>query len=300
MSNSVGLGYRVIPMFSNDWKIPLNMAIGVHVLILLGGLYLPGLFKAKPKFADIYTVSIINIAEPAITPAPPAAKPEESPPAIISKPVKSKSVAPIAEKVQQPAASPAKSISLKPLKKKKVKTVEKRENIPNTNDLEQKRRQKLAQALREEELLEEKARLAKEALEAERQLLRSQQAAVSQPAARQTSSSSQSRAQSGGAASSSNLLESQLQAAIANRLSQLWALPSYLQDNTSLKAIVVITINRDGSIANMFFESNSGNRVFDQFVKTTIESANPFPPIPPALKKLRYEIGLVFTPGGIQ
>ncbi len=56
-------------MLPNEWKLPLNLAIGIHVMIVLAALYLPGFFKAKPKFADIYTVSLVNIAEPVAAPS---------------------------------------------------------------------------------------------------------------------------------------------------------------------------------------------------------------------------------------
>jgi colicin import membrane protein len=290
-------------MLSNDWKIPLNIAIGVHVLILLGGLYLPGLFKAKPKFADIYTVSIINIAEPveSVPEQEVAAQPESSPAKIV-KAARSKSIAPVAEPQPSPAPAPVKSISLKPLKKKKVKTVVKPAEDARLKEQERKRRQQLAQALREEELLAEKARLAREALEEERQLLRSQQVVASKlempenTAASKGSAAARTTITGGG----SNLIENQYHASILNRLQEYWALPEYLQHDSSLKAVVVITISRDGRIANMVFEQKTANRIFNQFVNTTIAAASPLPPIPPAMKKQRYELGLVFKPGSIQ
>ena len=73
-----------------------------------------------------------------------------------------------------------------------------------------------------------------------------------------------------------------------------------MQKKPDLTAVVVITINKNGHIANMFFEKKSGDRIFDQFVTKTIESASPLPPIPPAMKKQRYEIGLRFKPGSIR
>lgn len=291
-------------MLSNDWKIPLNMAIGVHVLILLGGLYLPGMFKAKPKFADIYTVSIINIAEPAASSSEQEPQlQQESPPPRIVEAVKAKSIAPIAEPQPAEAPAPRKAVSLKPLKKKKVNVVAKPEDDSRMKDLERKRRQKLAQALREEELLAEKARLAKEALEAERQLLSKSQPGVASTPAKPKSSmtnKSTSTARAGSSAGGSNLIENQYHASILNRLQEYWALPEYLQHDSSLKAVVVITISRDGRIANMLFEQKADNRVFNQFVNKTIEAASPLPPIPPAMNKQRYELGLVFKPGSIQ
>lgn len=286
-------------------------------MLLLGALYLPGLFKAKPKFADVYTVSLINIAEPVL--APPSAKPqapapspakaqESAPPPPAAAVPKVKKIAPIADvpdKVE-PAPTPApaltsqKAISLKPLKQKIVKDVKEVEIPVKKNDQDLKKVQKLAEALREEEVLTERARIAQEALEQERRVLtQSNKGRVTQnvesPVGPQTNTSAPAV---GG--SSTNLLESQYQAALASRLQQFWSIPEYLQKDPNLTAIVAITIKADGDIANMVVESASGNRVFDQYVKKTIEDANPMPPIPPALKKQRYEIGFRFKPGSIQ
>jgi outer membrane biosynthesis protein TonB len=309
-------GYQEVSMQPNDWKLPLNFAIGIHVMILLGALYLPGLFKAKPKFADIYTVSLINIAEPVA--APPSAKPQAPapsptkvqeaapPPPAPAPPKAAKKVAPIADvpdKVEPaptptPASAPQKAISLKPLKQKIVKNIKEQEVPPKKNDQDLKKVQKLAEALREEAVLTERAKLAQEALEHERQVLaQSNKGRMAQTTESSVGPQTNAPAVTG---SSTNLLESQYQAAIASRLQQFWSIPEYLQKDPNLTAIVVITIKIDGDIANMVFEGKSGDRIFDQFVSKTIEAANPMPPIPPALKKQRYEIGFRFKPGSIQ
>jgi len=265
----------------------------MHVLVLLGGLYLPGLFKAKPKFADIYTVSIINIADPGPPAASSPVEATQSAPQAV-KPLKSKKIAPIAE-TEATVAQPAKSISLKPLKKKKKKKVVAEKK---NNEAVKQKRQKLAEAIRQEELLSEKARLAKMALENERQLL----APVTPQASNTQNSTSTTNSQesSGSGGGGGNLIENKYFASITNKLLQYWALPESLENSPDLSAIVVVTINSDGTIANSFFESKSGNRLFDQFVMKTIGVAAPLPPIPAAMKKRRFEVGLVFSPGGIQ
>ncbi len=308
--------YQEVPMQPNDWKLPLNFAIGIHVMLLLGALYLPGLFKAKPKFADIYTVSLINIAEPVA--APPSAKPQApSPsPAKVQETVppptpiaaKAKKLAPIADvpdKVEPtptpaPAPAPQKAISLKPLKQKIVKNIKEQEVPVKKNDQDLKKVQKLAEALREEDVLTERARLAQDALDQERRVLtQSNKGRIAQNTESSVGPQTNSPAPAV-SGSSTNLLESQYQAAIASRLQQFWAIPEHLQKDPNLTAIVAITIKIDGDIANMVFESKSGDRIFDQFVSNTIEAAKPLPPIPPALKKQRYEIGFRFKPGSIQ
>lgn len=301
-------------MMSNEWKLPLNIAVAFHVLILLGALYLPGIFKSKPKFADIYTVSIINIAEPNTTPPPAASVQETSPPPVKAPPapVKAEKTAPIAEAQSQEISEPVpqKSISLKPLKKKKIQEIKPVKEPNNQEEIDRKNRQRLAEAqnnrqrlaeaLREEELLAERAKLAQEALEIERKLLDSQRQVNTSPINSVAGSGNMSSRSAAAAGSSSNLLESQYLAAIFNRLHQFWTPPEYLQKNPDLTAVVIVTINQDGQIANMHFESKSGDRVFDQFVNKTLEAAAPMPPIPPALKKQRFELGLRFRPGSIQ
>jgi colicin import membrane protein len=302
-------------MLSNEWKLPLNVAIGLHVLVILGALYLPGIFKAKPRFADIYSVSIINIAEPTAGPPPsikaqPVKAQAATPPPVIAPPKKIQKIqkaAPIAEAEKKAAPVPEKvvpvaqkSISLKPLKKKKIQEIKPQENQAREQEIERNNRQRLAEAIREEELLSEQAKLAQDALEAERKLLQPQQLSSNLQTTSSVSSGNRTSSSSAAAGSSSSLLESQYLAAIRNRLDQFWAPPEYLRQDPNLTAVVVITINLDGKVANMLFESKSGNRVFDQFVIKTLEAAAPMPPIPLAMRKQRFEIGLIFKPGSIQ
>ncbi len=286
-------------MPTSEWKLPLNIAIGLHVLIVIGAIYLPGLFTAKPKFADIYTVSLINIVEPAVT--PPAVKTAEklSPP-VIKKKIKSKKIAPIAPvaKIEKPTAAPIKAISLKPLKRKKIKKKKRVDNSLRLKKIERRKRQQLARALKEEELLAENARIAQEALENELNLLKPVKRPLSET--KQPPSQTKNSATTSGIAGSTSLISSRYNSAIASRLLQFWSLPEFMQKESELTAIVDITIRRNGDIANIMFERRSGNRVFDQFVHKAIEAANPLPPIPSAMKKQRYEIGLIYKPGSIK
>ncbi len=285
--------YQITYMSENEWKLPFNIAIGFHVLLILGVLYLPGLFNAKPKFADIYTVSLISIPEPVTQPEPAqeeaSVQPIQAPP-----PVTAKKIAPIAERIEKLAPVPQKAISIKPLKKKKLKKIKKNTKDIRTKELERKKRQKLAEALQAEQVAEENARVAQKELERERNLMKTTTQTVATAPVRKKPAAGK---KIGG---SSNLIQNQYHAAIFGRLHQFWSLPEYMQKDPDLTAVVVITITKNGKIANMFFENRSGNRVFDQFVAKTIEAASPLPPIPAAMKKQRYEIGLRFKPGSIR
>lgn len=285
-------------MPAGEWKLPLNIAIGLHTLVVIGALYLPGLFEAKPKFADIYTVSLITVAEPVATPPPTKSEELSKPVPVAKKIIKPKKIAPIAEVAEKTAPVVTKAISLKPYKRKKIKKKKRVVKTSRRKEIERRKRQQLAAALKEEELLAENAKRAQEALENERNLLKPVKRQSTKPEA--TSSPTTTSSASSGIAGSSSLISSRYNSAIASRLLQFWSLPEFMQKDTMLNAVVVITIKKNGEIANMFFESKSGNRVFDQFVNKAIEAATPLPPIPPAMEKQSYEIGLRFRPGSIK
>jgi len=288
--------YQITFMSENEWKLPFNIAIGFHLLFFLGIFYLPGLFNTKPKFADIYTVSLVTVAEPVSQPEQVVEESVVDPVPIKVPPVlKVKKIAPIVEPVKKAVVPPQKAISIKPLKKKKIKkNPQKRENS-RLKELARKRRERLAEALKDEEKAAKDAQEALKELERERELIKTA-AAVKSPS---KPTSSKRKNSTTGISGSLNLIEGQYHAAIFGRLHQFWSLPEYMQKNKDLTAVVVITINKNGQIADMFFEHKSGDKIFDQFVKKTIEAANPLPPIPAIMKKQRYEIGLRFKPGSI-
>ena len=285
-------------MGGSEWKIPFNIAIGFHLLLILGVLYLPGLFDQKPKFADIYTVSLVNIAEPVEPVSQPDPIQEETTvQSIKTSSTKAKIAAPIADPVKIAEPAPQKAISIKPLKRKKIKKVVKKPKNTRAKEVNRRKIQQLAKALQNEERAEEMARLAREELERERSLMQTPAKTVTRPQKSTPTTRSSGTRQIGG---SSNLIQAQYHAAIFGRLQQFWSLPEYMQKNPDLIAIVVITIDRNGQIANVLFEERSGDRVFDQFVAKTIEAASPLPAIPAAMKKQRYEIGLRFRPESIR
>lgn len=314
-------------MSSTEWKLPLNLAIAFHVLMALAVVYLPHLLNSKPKFEDIYTVNLINIADVAPpAEAPPAqqapAKPEPAPAPAPPKPIAKAPVKKVAEKaialeepeiaeptpVTPPAAPEA--ISIKPSKRKvKAEIVPPPEEPPppqkkvEKKDFSKSRRQQLAEMIRTEQKAAEEARILAEEAEIEKRLAeaalnRARTEASSRPA---TTSSNQSS--SSAASQSSNqlsALENRYYAAIIARLQAIWSLPEYKEWDPSLMATVVITVQKNGEIADSFFEVQSGDKIFDRFVTKALQDVGQLPPIPGALKLERKEIGLKFTPGRIQ
>ncbi len=280
----------------NHWALPLNLAIGFHLLIVFSVLFLPDLLKPRPKFEDIYTVDLVNISEPVIeqsAPAPPAPEPEVQP-----VPEVSPKAIPLADPVQQPPPQieEVKPVSLKPAKQKIKKQI-KDPQQEKQKELERIKRQKLAEAVRAEQLAAEEARLAAEEAERQRRLMEAQLSQIRS----QVRTTPAPRSSSGRTGSSTlTSLEKQYYLAVTGRIMQFWSLPEFKQFDDSIQAIYVIKISRDGSIINQFFEQYSSDPTFDQFVKKAIKDASPLPPIPPAIRDSSIEFGLRFRPGDIQ
>jgi colicin import membrane protein len=171
--------------------------------------------------------------------------------------------------------------------------------VPEDNKLRQKelektKRQTIAEALKAEQEAAELARRAAEEAALQQKLLEKQLAQI------KTQSSPAAKPSSRSGSSSLTGLEMQYYSTIAGRIAQFWALPEYKKWDPATEAVVVITISQNGSILKQFFEKRSNDPTFDQFVRKTLQDASPLPPIPPALQRTSWEVGLRFRPEGIQ
>lgn len=287
--------YRITYGEYNSWVLPLNLAVGFHILLAVSILVLPDLLKPKPKFEEIYTVNLINLAEPVVQPSAPEPVPE---PAVQPVPEISPKAVSIPDKVQPPPPQPKeiKPVSLKPVKRKIKKKV-KDPNLERQKELERLKRQRLAEAMKAEQLAAEQARIAAEEAERQQRLMEQQLNKIRSQVRTQPANRS-----SGGQRSSSTLsaLERQYINSVGGHIMNHWSLPEFKQFDDSTQAIYVIRVSRDGSILKEFFEQYSNDPTFDQFVKKTVKQATPLPPMPPALKGNDYEFGLRFRPRGIQ
>jgi colicin import membrane protein len=301
--------YRITPA-ALGWKLPFNLALLLHVLLLSSAIILPKFLHRRPILPDIYTVDLINIVETlpaapsAVSPPPPQTNREVTAP----KPtvVKAKKTAPIAEPLNETiSVQPVKAISIKPLKRKLKKKIppdttardarrkQATEQKRQQQLLEERRQQLLQEAKRQKSIADAEAKLAaNEAVNALKQSLRADAVVTSAKNSRRATG-----ARGGGTASG---LEAQYFSSIFSHLHQYWSLPDIKPWSPDTTAVVVVTLSKNGSIISHKFEKHSGDTVFDRFVSRTIEDANPLPAIPGALKKNTYTIGLRFRPGGIQ
>ena len=61
-----------------------------------------------------------------------------------------------------------------------------------------------------------------------------------------------------------------------------------------LEATIVVVIGRDGEVKQVWFEKNSGNRLYDEEAMAAIRKAEPFPPLPIDLNSDTLRVGIRF------
>ncbi len=310
-------------LYTPQWKVPLFCAIFLHVIIFAGVFYAPEIFRTKPKFAKIQTVSLVNLAQPAAS-AKPAASGQRQPPARPPKktatkktPVKTESVA--GKTVAAPVAdnAPPKAISVNPQKRKikkqiaePQKTVDRRQEQLK-KERAQRRARELAQKLKEEArreaqlekqalLAEIRAKLAEQALEEERDLFtKTSEIDDIPPAPEPPSQPDSPQGAQSSSSGSSGIIGHQYYTTVGAIIQSHWVLPPNLENEADLQATLVIKINQSGRIIDMFFEKKSPNAMFNQFVTNSVNASNPLPPIPPALGLKEIEFEMFFSKEGV-
>lgn len=298
---------RVTFTDNNEWKLPFNCALGLHLVIILGALFIPQIFDKEPLYEDIYTVDLISAtAVRPEAPAPEALPPREqkqAPKQEIKQPEPARKAVSIAEtppEVQQQAE--LEPVSLTPLKRKKVRKVVSPSPAKQKEKLEELRQQRIRLAEEAERRAEEAERRAEEAanlaaIEAVDQLKEMLRETSTIPNESSQTSSGATQAPRG---TSKNVVENQYYASIHNALQPHWKLPEHKSWNPELSATIVITISKNGRITDRFFERRSGDKVFDQFILKALNDGAPLKPIPGALGKSSLEMGLRFTVDSIE
>lgn len=90
-------------------------------------------------------------------------------------------------------------------------------------------------------------------------------------------------------------------AEIYSHISKNWSFNEQLAaGNGNLVALLGIKIMSDGEIRNVWFDRKSGNTYFDEQARKAVLKTGYLPPLPKGFNKPFLEIGLRFTPSGIQ
>ena len=88
---------------------------------------------------------------------------------------------------------------------------------------------------------------------------------------------------------------------IAYQVQRNWAFPDQLADGRSdLQTLLVFKVMPNGEIKDLFFTDRSGNSHFDESAFRAVMKANPVDPHPKSVSRPYVQMGLRFTPEGIQ
>jgi colicin import membrane protein len=298
-----------LSMLSSEWRKPFNISIGLHVIALAFAVLAPSLFDRQPRLPEIYTVNLFTASEVAEPEAPavkaPVTKTAEKPAARQIEPEIKKPVVSIQQ--SKPEVSPtvkttiAKPISLRPVKQKIKVGKTKEEEIRDKAKLSQVVQRLKASAVQKE--TQEAADVAaKNAVDKLADALKTKTATATKPAVKapgQTTSTTKSAGISGprGTGVEPDFYMKQYLSTVYQKIHDHWVLPELQNWDNSLEAVLVINIRRDGVVTKSFFERQSTNIYFNQFVLKALKDASPLPPFPDQLKENTFEIGLRFKPG---
>lgn len=84
------------------------------------------------------------------------------------------------------------------------------------------------------------------------------------------------------------------------RVQEEWILPpSLLEEIENPETVIVIKVQRDGSILESWFEEKSGSIIYDESAMRAIKKADPLPPLPEELEEDVLELGIRFNPRGV-
>jgi len=88
---------------------------------------------------------------------------------------------------------------------------------------------------------------------------------------------------------------------VAYKIQQNWAFPEQLADGRSdLQTLLVFKVMPNGEIKDLFFTDRSGNSHFDESAFRAVMKSDPVDPHPGSVSKPYVQMGLRFTPEGIQ
>ena len=297
-------------MFSNEWRKPLNLSIGLHILAVVFAMLAPSIFDRKQELPEIYTVNLFTATEmaevrpaPAKAPAPKAAEkpaareiePETPKPAVSIQPTKPETPPAVETTITEP-------ISLEPLKQKIKVGKTKEEEAFEKKRLDQGLQRIKARA--DEKLARERAEAAaRDAVSKLADAFKTTPGTSSTSAGSETvteqATSTEKTGISGprGTGIEPDFYMKQYFSAVYQKIHDNWVLPDLQNWDNSLEAILVIVIRKDGEIVDSDFERKSDNIYFNQFVLKAIKDSSPLPPFPEQLDKTTLEIGLRFKPG---
>jgi colicin import membrane protein len=306
----------------------LGFSVIGHILFLAILIFVPGRIPAKYSRPSVMNVSIVSLPTRGTGPAHARAaevKPEPKPEAPPTVPAPSKppeiqaaeprEVKPVeAPKVSQPAKSEPSiapdAISVAPKKKQADSKVSLKKKTFKSDQVVKKAIQRI-----EKEAEETRPKIVADAIDRLKEKVKTQDAVQPQDPVDRAIDRLRERVESGagpgfgsGDGGSSGPLSRRAleqidlyKLEIAYQIEKKWAASEQLTGGrTDLEAVLMIKIMPNGEIQDIWFEKKSGNNYFDDSAYKAVIKSNPLPPLPKEFREPFYNIGLVFTPGGLK
>lgn len=264
------------------WLAMIALSVFCHVLFFSGAIFLPGLaFTRRPQIPTSVEVDLVSL--PAAQPGKkaPSRQTPSSPPVKTAKPAPPKTV----ERKEKPAeiqvSSSKKAVSLTPSKPLQVKRSVKKKTYDASRAIDK------AIAKIEKQASESRPSPVLKAIDALKEKDRTE------TDARGTGGSVAGIGQ--GTKKALELLDI-YHAEIWDRITRNWAYSEELDRGYSNpEAIVNVKIMRDGEIRDIWFETRSGSRRFDDSCLKAVKKSNPLPPLPDGFLKPFHEVGFRFN-----
>ena len=276
------------------WGTVIFVSLMFHVVVFAAGLILPGSWPSSSLHRPtIYNVNLVEMPsdsheKTSVTAPLPGA---DTKPAIIteSKPVERVPV--------QPAPQPTKAPNTVTVAKKVVEKPEIKKETPKEKPSD-KLDQAIARLEKNVKKQESSDHLTSAISNIQKQVTNNQQS--QDPLEKSIAKLEQAVAGSGGRSESSgtgiSLGEHLYALQVEEKVKSYWSYPFEKAGvNPSLEALVLVRVNRDGSVLALSLIRSSGDRRFDESVVNAVERAKPLPPLPAGYSKSMEELELNFN-----
>lgn len=294
-------------------KMPLLLTVAFHLGILAISIITPFIMDVgSPKIPEVYTVNLYKAPEEA-APPPPAPEVVKVATPVREKVVKAKK--PVETEPPPPPPLPKEKISLSPIRQRleeerKEKEARKQSEEQRRRELEQLRLGYLEERAEKERVKAENVAEQAEqaAVEAHRAADEAKKAAAARIAEiyRSSDQSRRNRTESTGTGSDKGGPNQQelealdrYRARLFRHISPHWQLPELQEWDEDLRAVIVMQVNRDGTVTGTYFEKRSRDSRFNRYVQKAVDNAQPLPPFPIDFHKKSEEIGVTFSPSGL-
>ncbi len=275
---------------AHPYKWPFGISLVAHLILLGLLIYSPAWDRSPTYMPSVIDVQMVDLSDLSPAPGQSADKSEDA--ASIAEPLKEKTKAAPAVKVES-AAKP--EISVAPPRKKtkralKTKTFKSKKVLKNALKRVEKKVDSLPPKPLEDTIKRLRDKVAKEGKP------------TSQSVANTKSEDKGKKGDyySRGSRKESDLIDLYI-IDIGNAIQKNWAFAEQLSGGSSnLMAIIVFKVMPDGQIVDIFFTDRSGNQYLDDSAQKAIIKSNPVKPHPKQLNRPFVVVGLRVTPEGVR